>query len=150
MHTRLFALIVFGVGSAVAADWPQWRGPDRNGISKETKLLEQWPKSGPKLLWRNDEVGDGYGTLAVVDDRFYLVGNSGMKQEFVSAHSTGDGKRIWNLPLGKVGAPNQRPPYPKARSTPAVVDGVLYAFSSDGDLAAVQTATGERVHYLSE
>ena len=129
---------------ATAADWPQWRGPDRNGISAETGLLQEWPESGPKLLWQA-EVGDGYGAVAVVGDRFYIVGNRGMEEEFVAARSVEDGKQIWSVPLGKVGDPDQRPAYPKARSTPTIDGGVLYAFSSDGDLAAIQLATGEKL-----
>ncbi len=142
---RLTFVFILCASLAAAADWPQWRGPDRNGISAETGLLQQWPESGPKLLWRLDDVGDGYGTVAVVGDHFYIVGNRGMGEEFVAARLVNDGTLIWSLPLGKVGAPDQRPSYPKARSTPTVEGGVLYAFSSDGDLAAVQTATGEKL-----
>ena len=51
---------------AGAADWPQWRGPRRNGISQESGLLKEWPKEGPKLLWRLADIGDGYATPSVV------------------------------------------------------------------------------------
>ena len=51
-----------------AADWPQWRGPNRDGISAETGLLKEWPKEGPRLLWQRKDVGDGYSTPAVVGD----------------------------------------------------------------------------------
>jgi hypothetical protein len=51
------------------SDWSQWRGPERNGISKETGLLKQWPEGGPKLLWQLNDIGDGYdiGTLWAYD-----------------------------------------------------------------------------------
>ncbi|HVX61666.1 MAG TPA: serine/threonine protein kinase, partial [Pirellulales bacterium] len=51
--------------SASAADWPQWRGPNRDGISTEKGLLEKWPADGPKLLWQKTDVGEGYATPAV-------------------------------------------------------------------------------------
>ena len=41
------------------ADWPQWRGPDRTDVSKETGLLKTWPKGGPKLLWTFEHAGIG-------------------------------------------------------------------------------------------
>ena len=54
-----------GMGTSTS-DWPQWRGPERNGISQESGLLKQWPAEGPKLLWQVNDIGDGYSTPAVV------------------------------------------------------------------------------------
>jgi len=126
-----------------AADWPQWRGPERTGVSKETGLLKQWPSGGPKLLWRVDDVGNGYGSPIVAGKIVYVQGNLGMENEYVLALSTGDGKALWTRRIGNVGNPDQQPPYPSARSTPSVDGDVLYAYGSDGDLVAIQTATGE-------
>lgn len=130
---------------ALAADWPQWRGPRRDGISSETGLLRQWPQNGPKLLWQVNDIGDGYATPAVVGSRIYILGNRGMDDEFVQALSVDDGKAVWTTRLGKVGNPNQEPPYPMARSTPTVDGGLLYALSSDGDLACVETSSGKMI-----
>ena len=67
------ALILMGIGlcatQAAALDWPQWRGPQRDGISQETGLLKAWPKEGPKLVWQVDTLGFGYSTPAVSGDR---------------------------------------------------------------------------------
>src|SRR5262245_35286825 len=104
---------------ARAADWPQWRGPQRTGISQETGLLKEWPQGGPKLLWQVKDLGTGYSTPAVVGDRLYLLNNQGMDNEYVQALSVTDGKKLWSTTLGKVG-PNQGPQYPGARSTPTV------------------------------
>ena len=71
------------VSCGLADDWPQWRGPQRNGISQETGLLKEWPKEGPKLLWQVDKLGSGYSTPAVAGDRLYLLGNEGLENEFV-------------------------------------------------------------------
>ena len=126
-----------------AADWPQWRGPQRDGVSKETGLLHKWPEGGPKLLWQQSNIGSGYSTPAVVGERMYLLGNTDMENEFVKALSVKDGSEIWSTRIGKVGLPDQKPPYPGARSTPTVDGDVLYALGSDGDLACIEIAGGK-------
>jgi outer membrane protein assembly factor BamB len=125
------------------SDWPQWRGPKRDGISPETGLLKQWPQGGPKLLWQLNDIGDGYSTPAVVGNRIYLMSNRGMDNEFVQALSTADGKPVWTTRVGNVGNPNQQPSYPKSRSTPTVDGNSIYALSSDGDLVCLETKTGK-------
>jgi len=127
---------------ASTSDWPQWRGPQRNGISQETGLLKKWPAQGPKLLWQMNDIGDGYSTPAVVGTRIYLMSNRGMDNEYVQALSTQDGKPIWTTRLGAVGNPNDFL-YAKARSTPTVDGESIYALSSDGDIACLETATGK-------
>jgi outer membrane protein assembly factor BamB len=132
------------VNSAFAADWPQWRGPQRDGVSHETGLLKEWPKYGPKQIWKVDDVGSGYSTPAVVGDRIYLLGNKGLDDEFVAALNVRDGGQIWTTSLGKVGKPNQKPSYPAARST-ATVDGeLIFALGSDGDLVCLDAASGSK------
>jgi len=125
------------------SDWPQWRGPERNGISPESGLLKQWPKEGPKLLWQVNDIGDGFSTPAVVGTRIYLMSNRGMQNEFVQALSTEDGKPLWTTRVGAVGNPDQDPPYPKARSTPTVDGDLIYALGSDGDLACLEARSGK-------
>jgi len=129
--------------SLVAGDWPQWRGPQRNGISGETGLLKEWPKEGPKLRWKATDAGRGYSTPAVVADRLYLLGNEGLDNEFVEALAVKDGKRVWSTRLGRVGHPTQNPNFPAARSTPTVQGEYLYALGSDGDLACLEIGTGK-------
>lgn len=143
-QTTLFlALSLFTAVRSPARDWPQWRGPERNGISQETGLLQEWPKEGPNLLWKVTDCGSGYSTPSVVGDRIYLLGNDGTENEFVAALSTADGKRIWTTRVGNVGNPKQNPSFPAARSTPTVDGEMLYALGSDGDLACLETATGK-------
>ena len=104
--------------------------------------MKEWPKEGPKLLWQQKDIGYGYSTPAVVGDRLYFCSNKGMEDEFVQALAVKDGTQVWSARLGKVG-PNQGPQYPAARSTPTVDGELLYALSSDGDLACVEIATGK-------
>ncbi len=140
---------VFAAGfadvAASTSDWPQWRGPERNGVSPERGLLKEWPAGGPKLLWQVNDIGDGYSTPAVVGTRIYLLSNRGMENEFVQALSTQDGKPVWTTRIGNVGNPNQNPPYAKARSTPTVDGKFVYALGSDGDLACLEAKSGKIV-----
>jgi outer membrane protein assembly factor BamB len=130
--------------SAVAADWPQWRGPRRDGISNEQGLLKQWPPDGPKLVWQANDVGDGYSTPAVVGDRLYVMSNEGLDDEFIQARAVKDGQQIWKVRVGKVG-PNSAMQYPAARSTPTIDGPMTFALGSDGDLVCLETESGKIV-----
>src|SRR6266404_645887 len=126
-----------------AADWPQWRGPHRDGLSAESGLLKEWPKDGPKLAWKISDIGSGYSTPSIVGDRIYLLGNEGLENESVLALSASDGKKIWGARIGNVGNPKQQPSYPAARSTPTIDGAALFALGSDGDLVCLEAATGK-------
>ena len=67
-----FLTVALTLTLAAAADWPQWRGPDRSGISRETGLLQEWPADGPKLRWKRTDIGPGYSTPVVVGGKVYL------------------------------------------------------------------------------
>jgi outer membrane protein assembly factor BamB len=127
---------------ASANDWPQWRGPQRNGVSAETGLLQAWPPDGPRLVWKRTDIGSGYAAPVVVGDRLYVLANEGLENEFAQALAAADGQTLWTTRLGKVGRPDQKPNFPAARSTPTVDGDVLYALGSDGDLACLEAATG--------
>ena len=100
MKTRWLACAVLGSGMfcviAAAADWPQWRGPNRDGVSQEKGLLQEWPKEGPKLLWQVKDIGDGYATPAVVGKRLYLLSSRGLEDEYVQSLNVVDGKQAWS------------------------------------------------------
>jgi len=76
-----------------ADDWPQWRGPDRDGISKETGWLANWPADGPKKLWEGS-VGVGYSSSAVSKGRLYTMGNV-VENDIVSCFDAETGKLEW-------------------------------------------------------
>jgi outer membrane protein assembly factor BamB len=146
MNARWLVLAAVGGGlfslAARAADWPQWRGSRRDGVSQERGLLKEWPAAGPKLLWQIRDAGYGFGSPAVAGDRLYLVSSRGLDNESVQALDARDGKQVWTTRIGKVGNPDQQPSYPGARSTPTLDGGRLYALGSDGDLACLEAATG--------
>jgi outer membrane protein assembly factor BamB len=144
MNVRRFALLAVGFFTvsliARADDWPQWRGPNRDGISKETGLLKAWPKDGPKQLWKNAMIGGGYSTPSVVSDRVYLLGDKD-KQESLIVLDTKDGTEQWRTKIGSV-AKDGPPSYPGPRSTPTVDGDLIYVLGSDGDLLCVEKAKG--------
>src|SRR5690242_9824313 len=87
-------------GLAAAADWPAWRGPDRDAVSKETGLLATWPADGPKLVWQSDKAGQGYAGPAVVGGIVYTMGARG-EQEYLIALD-GKGQERWSAKIGPV------------------------------------------------
>lgn len=122
-------------------DWPAWRGPDRTGVSKETGLLKQWPKDGPPLLWKIKGLGDGFSTPSVAGGRIFVMGTRPGRAEHVICLSATDGKELWSAPIGQVASGG----HPGVRCTPTVDGDRVYALSSDGKLACLKTATGEKV-----
>jgi alcohol dehydrogenase (cytochrome c) len=92
----LFALPAM---TAIADDWPQWQGPDRNAVSREKGLLQEWPENGPALAWRVDGLGGGDSAPAVADGKLYGLSNRDGK-EIVWALSEADGKEVWVTALG--------------------------------------------------
>jgi len=144
MRPILFAatLIVVGAvslgGQSASFDWPQWRGPDRSGLSKETGLLSQWPRSGPTVAWSAAMLGAGYGSVAVQGDRVYVQGMRN-NQSVVSVLNRADGKLVWVRVLGPAGN-NDRGPGP--RGTPTIDGDRVYALSETGDLACLRAADG--------
>ena len=98
----LSILLISGV--ALAADWAQWRGPNRDGCSTETGLLAAWPKDGPALAWKATGIGAGFSTVAIAGDRIYTTGEKG-DSDFVHCLALNGGKMIWSTKYGKSGAP---------------------------------------------
>jgi outer membrane protein assembly factor BamB len=119
-------------------DWPQWRGPDRNGISKETGLLKEWPRSGPPLAWSAAMLGAGYGSVAVAGDRVWVQGMRN-RQSVVTSLNRADGKVAWVRIIGPA-VENDRGSGP--RGTPSIDRDRLYALTENGDLACLRVADG--------
>ncbi len=141
MKRLLFALPVVALAlAAVAADWPQWLGPARNGTSPETGLLTDWPATGPKLLWKVPG-GDGYSSVAVVGDRAYtLVQRDG--GEWAIALDTATGNEKWARKI----APAYKNSYGNGpRSTPAIDGRFVYVQSVTGPLVCLSAAHGSVV-----
>lgn len=136
----LIALLPLGPSRARADDWPQWRGPRRDGVSAETGLLRQWPTNGPVAVWVATGLGRGYSSVAVVGDRVYTMGD-GPEASFVHAlDGKAKGKKLWSTKVGNPGGS-----YPGTRSTPTVDGDLLYALGQWGDLVCLRAADGKEI-----
>jgi outer membrane protein assembly factor BamB len=122
-----------------AAIWPQWRGPNRDGISKETGLLKQWPTEGPPLVWKAQGAGRGYSSFSISNGKLYTLGLRG-DREFVIAFDVATGKEAWATAHGSAFR-NDRGDGP--RGTPTVDGDRVYALGGDGDLSALDARTGK-------
>jgi len=127
--------------TAANGDWPQWRGPDRNGISRETGLARSWPASGPPVVWSITGLGNGYGGVAVKGGRIFVQGMRG-QMSLVHSLNAADGKFVWSKNLGRATS-NDRGPGP--RGTPTLDGDRLYVLTESGDLACLLTADATMV-----
>ena len=134
----LGAATLAGQAPPASTDWPQWRGPDRSGISRETGLLKQWPPSGPVALWSAAGLGNGYGSVAVKGTQLFVQGLKG-RDSVVTSLGRADGKPLWTRVIG-LGGDNDRGPGP--RSTPTVDGDRLFVLTESGDLAALRAQDG--------
>lgn len=125
--------------SAPAADWPQFRGPSRDGKSADKGLLAQWPEGGPKLLWSDEGIGKGFSHVAVADGLVYVTGLVG-KDGILRAYTL-DGKRKWQANYG----PEYDQAHPGARTIPTVHDGLVYVMSGTGRLSCFNAGDGTGV-----
>ena len=148
-HLRVFVAAMVGallmpLASAqqpAPKEWSQWRGPSRDGISEETGLLQEWPKSGPPLAWRTNGVGNGYSSFSTSGGRLYTLGaRAGI--EYVIALDRATGKKVWETQNGRR-FENDRGDGP--RSTPTVEGDRLYVLGGNGDLTCLEHATGKKI-----
>ncbi len=137
---------VMGQTKPLAGVWPQFRGPNRDGISTETGLLKSWPKGGPKLLWQAKGAGRGYASLAIADGKIFTLGDGPStatdSDEYVLCFNEADSSQLWKTKTGPAwnrGTPN----WQSSRSTPTVDGPLLYVLTPHGDLVCLETATGK-------
>jgi outer membrane protein assembly factor BamB len=128
--------VVLRAQAPTGTDWPQWRGPQRNGLSREVGLAREWPTAGPPVLWTTTGLGAGYGSVAVAGNRLFVQSlRSG--RSTVHAINADDGKYLWSKNLGP-GATNDRGSGP--RGTPTVDGDRLYVLTEAGDLVCLLVA----------
>jgi outer membrane protein assembly factor BamB len=143
MRRSIFGCLAALLGAAAlaaAGDWPQWRGPNRDGVSTETGLLQRWPEGGPKLLWNSKQVnrgkgvGRGYSSVSVAGGRVFTMGDRQGK-DYVFALSADTGKQLWATPVGPGGGDGPR-------STPTVDGDRVYALTRGGRLVCLSADRG--------
>jgi outer membrane protein assembly factor BamB len=146
----VFLVLLIAQPPAIAGDWPQYGGPNRDGIADEKGLLPAWPLDGPPLLWKRTDLGAGYSPLSVVGTRAYTLAYRD-QDEFVVALDRGNGKEIWSTSLG-VARESHAMAFLRQRQ-PLVVDDRLYAFSTQGHLVCLDVDQGKelwRKRYLED
>ncbi len=136
----LLALFLL-VPLTLAAQWRQWRGPDRTGISSETGLADSWPEGGPRQLWTAAGLGEGFASFAVSGGRLFTQGQRAGRQ-YVIAVDEATGKKLWEVPNGR-GYSERRGGGP--RGTPTVDGDRVYALSAGGNLICIEAASGKKV-----
>jgi outer membrane protein assembly factor BamB len=136
MHA-LSLLWCLAVSAVQAGEWDQWRGPNRDNVSTEHGLLENW-NSPPKLLWQAHGIGDGYASPVVADGVVYTVGNHSNGSMDVVALRANNGAEIWRTSIGKAKKGN----YGGSLGTPTVDGDRLYVLHPQGSLVCLKTASG--------
>ncbi|MGI8966758.1 MAG: PQQ-binding-like beta-propeller repeat protein, partial [Limisphaerales bacterium] len=138
---HILALFIVLSLNLFAEDWPQWRGPNRDGISQEKDWLVQWSTEGPKQIWKA-AVGIGYSSMSVSQGKLYTMGNI-EETDHIFCLDTNSGKEIWNhsYPCSSKD-PNG---FPGTRCTPTVDGKFVYTVSRQGNLFCLEAATGKVV-----
>jgi outer membrane protein assembly factor BamB len=127
-----------------AGDWPQFRGPRRDGISRETGWLKQWPAGGPPVLWRRN-LGKGLASFAVAGDRAYTLGNRG-ETDIVFCLDAATGREVWTRSYACPASAHKEAIVPGGpASTPLVADGRVFTLSRAGQLHCLDAETGNVV-----
>src|SRR5579864_6636709 len=111
---RLLSLSVSFI--LLAADWPGWRGPNRDGLSTETGLLKQWPADGPKLAWQVKGLGAGFSSLSIAGNRMFTMVDR-KDGQYVEALNLADGAPVWATKIGPIWDDSDSP---GPRGTPTV------------------------------
>jgi outer membrane protein assembly factor BamB len=123
----------------ITGDWPQWRGPRRDGVAHFPDLLTTWPRGGPARLWRAP-AGDGYSAVSVAAGRAYTLYRQG-DQEVVVCWQAADGQELWRYPYDN---PVQTQ-YPGPRATPTIDGGRVYTVGAAGALHCLDAANGKKI-----
>ena len=137
---RLFtiAAILLFAATAQAADWPQWLGPERNGVSGETGLMQSWPATGPVVQWRVP-LGKGFSGISIADGRIYTM-YAAAGDEYAICLDAHTGEEIWRHRTGPYYKESQGGDGP--RSTPTVDGATVYVLSATGNIYSLTTAHG--------
>lgn len=142
-RTAVLALVgSLGVSSALAQDWPQWRGPNRDAKAADFKAPKTWPKELAQK-WKVT-VGDGVATPALVGDRLYVFSRE-QGFEITRALNAADGKELWQEKYEALGAGGPAASFSGPRSSPAVANGKVVTLGVRGMISCLDAATGQKL-----
>ena len=122
----------------------QWRGSNRDGIYDEQPLMKSWPESGPQLLWSTEDIGEGYGSLAVTSDKLFVNGRIDSLSYTFAFNLKGN--LLWKAQNGiEFSGKGYAANFPGARSTPTVINNLVYVSSAMGRIACLDIQTGKEI-----
>jgi outer membrane protein assembly factor BamB len=127
---------------ARADNWPQFRGPKRDGVSAEKGLLKKWPEKGPVPAWSFKDAGEGFSSLAIADGKVYTLGTRG-KQEIVLCLDAAKGTELWAHDIGPIFTFKGNYYGDGPRSTPTVDGTRLYALGAQGILVCLDISAAK-------
>jgi outer membrane protein assembly factor BamB len=146
MRPALAAVLVLpllapqSAGSAPAGPyWPEFHGPARDNISRETGLMKAWPAGGPPLVWKRADCGRGYSGVTIAGGLLFTSGDFGDDEALLAFDL--DGKPAWRAVHGRA----WKGPQPGARAAPTWNDGLLYHLNPHGLLSCLEATTGRTV-----
>lgn len=142
MNRPVVVLLFVSSCTAIAADWPQYRGPNRDDVSKETGLLKEWPKGGPLLAWTFESAGVGYSPPSIVGDRVYVTGGRD-DDELLIAVDAKTGKELWTAKIGPTFRWKGNSWSAGPSAAPTVSGDRVLALGGNGDLLCASTAGKE-------
>ena len=140
VKVTLTALVLMVVAGSSWADWPQYLGPNRNGISDEKGILRSWPENGPEVLW-TVTLGRGFGGPVVKDGKVYLLDRDDKVGDTMRCFDLSSGKELWNFGYNAPGSVE----FPGSRSVPIVDGNNVYSCGHNGDLYCIDINTHKPV-----
>ena len=140
MKKVIIFILFFTVGLGLSADdWQQWRGPNRDGISREIGLLQAWPSAGPERIWLSRDIGIGYSAPVVAEGKIFIMGTKDGKEQLFAKEAKG-GKTLWTAPMGGI-LSNNWGDGPRGAAT---VDGdKVFALGAKGSLICANVGDGK-------
>lgn len=149
IQTLTLSLLFVSPIFAEALDWPQFRGPNRDGVSPDTGLLEEWPDGGPTLQWTATGAGRGYSSLAIQNGKLFTLGDAPStaddKDEYLVCFDVSNGEQLWKQNVGpawKAGGPDS---WQSSRSTPTLDGDHCYVLTAHGKLLCCSTSDGATI-----
>ena len=124
------------------SQYSDWRGPNRDGIYKASNLLKEWPENGPELLWSYEGLGFGHSAVAVANKKIFVTGiKDTLASEGTLFAFNNEGQLVWEKNYGKDFSLN----FHGTRSTPVLVDDLIYIESGMGAVYCLDANTGDKI-----
>lgn len=136
----ILAAVLMATTAAMAADWPQFRGPNADGVAPQAMMNADWKTHAPKEMWRISMSDDGFAGPAVANGRLYIIDHKG-DQDVVRCIGMADGKDLWTFAYNDLANAN----FGFSRATPTVRDGKVYTVSYQGKVHCLDADTGKVV-----